>query len=241
MTSEMQAMDPAKRFYQNSFEQLVEEGIANNYADGHAIRQGRHRYSNAFAHVSANSGKSLMEMGYGGNGIIEIFAPFASEYHIIDIVDRTSGQKQPGNVTVHEANLDNRFPFEDASFDVILAMMVIEHMYDPFHAFSEVARVAKSGANIFINLPNIGSIRCRLQLLSGRMPVTSGNDWFEKRSWDGSHLHYFTVCDVKRLAALYGLEMIEVRPVGRFMALKRLWPELFCHEITYHFRMSADS
>ncbi len=239
MNSEFHDGDPASRFYRRSFEKKVEAGIADSLTAAVQITAGNQRYSTAHAFLSANPGKRVLEMGYGGNGIIDQLAPLAADYHIVDIVDRTSGKAQADNVTVHKANLDNRFPFDDASFDVVLAMMVIEHMYDPFHAFSEIARVARPGADLFVNLPNIASIRCRLQLLAGKMPVTSGADWFENGEWDGSHLHYFTSSDVKRLASINGLATLALHPVGKAIALKRLWPSLLCHEITYHFRKPA--
>jgi len=163
----------------------------------------------------------------------------AREYHIVDIVDRSGNRAFPINVQPVIANLDHRFPFADGQFDALIAMMVIEHMFDPFHAFSEAARVTRRGGSLFINLPNIAALKCRLQLLAGRMPITSSSDWFARREWDGNHLHYFTVAEVIRLGALFGLELVKARPVGRFTAFKALWPALLCHEITYHFRKTG--
>lgn len=86
-----------------------------------------------------------------------------------------------------------------------------------------------------MNLPNIGSIRCRWALLQGRMPVTSSPDWFEKREWDGNHLHNFTVADTLKLASFFGLESEAVHPVGGALIIKRMLPSLFCHEISFSF------
>ena len=112
-------------------------------------------------------------------------------------------------------------------------MMIIEHLYDPFRAFRELGRVLRPGGCAFVNLPNIASIKCRLQLLAGRMPVTSSPNWYELRQWDGGHLHYFTVELVRRLAAANGLRLEAVYPVGNLRWLKRLRPSLLCHEISY--------
>ena len=198
-----------------------------------ALRAGNHRYSAAYSHLKAHPGLNVLELGYGGPGIVDHMAPLAATYHVVDIVDRIEPAHRPANLTVHQSNLDNRFPFSDATFDVVVAMMVIEHLYDPFHAFAEVARVLKPGGAAFVNLPNVGSLRCRLQLLRGQLPVTSQPNWFEIREWDGGHLHYFTVAEVKRLAALSGLGVTGVCPIGALPALKRLRPSLLCHEITY--------
>jgi SAM-dependent methyltransferase len=225
--------DPARRFYERSFAAQLERdgGIAS--LSRAALEAGNHRYSAAYEYLRDNPGKHALEMGYGGNGVVENLAPSCSRYEIIDIVDRFAREGRPDNLAVHLANLDNPFPFEDARFDVVIAMMVIEHLYDPFHAFAEVARVARPGARIFVNLPNVGSIRCRIDLLLGRLPNTSSADWFEQREWDGGHLHYFTVAAVRQLAAVSGLKLVEQRAVGSMPALKRLRPSLLCHEITY--------
>jgi SAM-dependent methyltransferase len=225
--------DPARRFYERSFAAQLERdgGVAS--LSRAALEAGNHRYSAAFEYLRDNPGKHALEMGYGGNGVVENLAPGCSRYEIVDIVDRFAHDGRPDNLAVHIANLDHRFPFEDARFDVVIAMMVIEHLYDPFHAFAEVARVAKPGARIFINLPNVGSIRCRIDLMLGRLPNTSTASWFEQREWDGGHLHYFTVGSVRRLAQVSGLKLVSMQAVGGMPALKRLRPSLLCHEITY--------
>lgn len=225
--------DPARRFYERSFAAQLERdgGVAS--LSRAALEAGNHRYSAAYEYLCDNPGIHVLEMGYGGNGVVENFAPHCAKYEIVDIIDRFANEGRPDNLAVHIANLDNRFPFEDARFDVVIAMMVIEHLYDPFHAFAEVARVAKPGARIFVNLPNVGSIRCRLDLLLGRLPNTSTASWFDQREWDGGHLHYFTVDSVRRLAEVSGLRLVGQRAVGAMPALKRLRPSLLCHEITY--------
>lgn len=165
-----------------------------------------------------------------------MLSPLVREYHIIDIVDCAAGNSLPDNVRTYCGNLDNSFPFQDGQFDSVIAMMVVEHLYDPFHAMAEIARICRPGGTVIINLPNIAALKCRLSLLAGRMPVTSAKDWYEKRQWDGNHLHYFTVADTKRLAGLYGLRLEAMHPVGRMLWLKRLRHQLFSHEISYTFR-----
>ncbi len=155
---------------------------------------------------------------------------------MIDVVKGRLGDDPPPQLNLVQANLDNDFPLDSGAYDVVIALMIIEHLYDPFHAFGELARVLKPGGVAFVNLPNIASIRCRLDLLRGRVPYTSVPNWFENREWDGNHLHNFNVESVSRLADLVGLEIVKVHPVGRKLWLKRLRPELLCHEITFELR-----
>ncbi len=186
-------------------------------------------------YLRENQGLDAVELGFGVPGQIQLFGSLCRSYTLVDVVDRREGMDCPDTVRFQKADLDQDFPFEDGTFDVMIAMMIIEHLYDPFHSFAEVARVTKPGGRIFVNLPNIASIKCRLQLLQGKMPVTSSPNWFEKRCWDGNHLHYFTVADTKRLAEHCGLKLVALHPVGKNLALKTAMPELFCHEISFEF------
>jgi SAM-dependent methyltransferase len=195
-----------------------------------------HRYFSVFQELQKKPQQTVCELGFGGPSLLNIFSPVCHEYHVIDIVDCTSIHKLPENIRAYCGNLDNDFPFQDENFDSVIAMMVVEHLYDPFHAMAEIARICRPGGTVIVNLPNIASIRCRLSLLFGKMPITSSRDWFEKRQWDGNHLHYFTVADTLRLAALNGLQLKAMHPVGKMLWLKRLRPQFFCHEISYVFR-----
>lgn len=228
--------DVATRTYRRSFELQRASGVLDGAVEEAQLARGNHRYSSAYAHLRANPGGKVVELGYGTTTLVPILAALADEFHIIDIVDRSGERDQPANLRLRCANLDNDFPFADGIFDTAIAMMVIEHLYDPFHAFAELARILRPGGTALINLPNVASIRCRLQLLFGHMPLTSTDGWFEAEHWDGGHLHYFTVAEVARLARWAGFNLTALQPVGSFVGLKALRPELLCHEITYTLR-----
>jgi len=199
------------------------------------LQASAHRYRCVFEHLQGNPGKAVVELGFGSPRLLAALAGSCAAYTIVDILDRTSAADLPSNVAFQQADLCCDFPFADARFDCAVAMMIVEHLFDPFHSFRELARITAPGGKVFVNLPNIASIRCRLELLTGRMPVTSSRDWFEKREWDGNHLHYFTVADTIRLAAVSGLQLEAIHPVGKLPGLKRLRPSLLCHEISYQF------
>lgn len=195
-----------------------------------------HRYFPVLDTLRTQPDQNVCELGFGGPSLISLLSPLCREYHMIDIVDCAVTDALPPNVRTYQGNLDNDFPFQDGQFDSVLAMMVVEHLYDPFHSMAEIARICRPGGTVIVNLPNIASIKCRLSLLLGKMPITSSRDWYEKRQWDGNHLHYFTVADTVRLAALSGLRLKAIHPVGKMLWLKRLRPQLFCHEISYVFQ-----
>lgn len=69
------------------------------------------------------------------------------------------------NVDVNEAtnpdvvfNLNNKpFPFDDNSFDMVIAISILEHLTDFFAVMGEIHRIAKPGASIHILVPHFSS------------------------------------------------------------------------------------
>lgn len=201
-----------------------------------AMRRPDDRYFCLFDRLAAPERLAALELGFGSVARATVLARLFARYEAVDVAaDRlTEGARAP--FTWRVADLDRDWPYADGEWDVVIAMMVIEHLYDPFHSFRELARILGPDGYAFVSLPNVASLKCRLQLLSGRLPVTSSADWWTLRQWDGGHLHYFTVDSVRRLGALYGLRLAGLYPAGRLLWLKRLWPALLCHEISYVFR-----
>lgn len=174
-----------------------------------------------------------LELGFGSIMRARYFASIFGEFEAADISATVLLDGRDAGFSYRDVNLDEDWPYDDASVDVVMAMMVFEHLFDPFHSFAELARILKPTGKAFVNLPNVGSIKCRWDLLRGRLPMTSTADWFDLRQWDGGHLHYFTIDEVRRLAAHSGLRIKQVYPVGGQLWLKKLRPSLFCHEISY--------
>lgn len=118
-------------------------------------------------------------------------------------------------------------PFGDQAFDAVTMTMVLEHIFNPFHALREIWRVSKPNAQIVITVPNLASIRHRWALLRGKLPVTSACFSFEEEAWDGYHLHNFTKSSLTWLLRRDGLRPLRWASQGRLQFLKRLFPSLF--------------
>jgi SAM-dependent methyltransferase len=74
-------------------------------------------------------------------------------------------------------NFDTQFGRLPAdTFDVVIALDIMEHVFDIFGFLDHCHRIAKQGALFYLRVPNIAYVRHRLRLLVGRIPVTSS--WF---------------------------------------------------------------
>lgn len=153
----------------------------------------------------------------------------------IDIAFPDDMHQEIGGVNYIQANSNDPLPLDDASVDVYVAMMVIEHLFDPFQSFAEIKRILSPSGQAFVNLPLVTSLKNRYRLMTGRLPITSVpfKRWLVDREWDGNHLHYFSMDAIQQLAKLSGLRVARASGVGRFHQLKTLAPSWLASEVSF--------
>jgi SAM-dependent methyltransferase len=116
------------------------------------------------------------------------------------------------------ADLDEPLPFEAASFDVVVAGELLEHLRDPGRLVGEVLRVLRPGGTFVASVPNAYRLKNRLRFMLGRKPED-----------DPTHLQMFSAADVQRLLAGFD------QPALHFIA-GRLVPvhaRLFANDIVF--------
>ena len=79
-------------------------------------------------------------------------------------------------------------PLKSNTYDIVIMSAVLEHVFDYKNVFSETRRILKNNG-VFINaVPNVASIRGRIELLMGKVPAWYTN--FEHiRLWTSSWLN----------------------------------------------------
>ena len=68
-------------------------------------------------------------------------------------------------VECKKADLTQTLPYEDGTFDIIIAIEVMEHILDHEVFFSECSRILKPGGSLVISTPNILSLKSRWRFL----------------------------------------------------------------------------
>lgn len=106
------------------------------------------------------------------------------------------------------ADVDAGLPVADASFDVVVAGEVLEHLSDPAAAVAEARRVLRPGGRFIGSVPNAFRLKSRVAYARGKYPV----------DWDPTHLQLFTPEALRSL--LDGFNDVQISfAVGRFVAL----------------------
>lgn len=121
-------------------------------------------------------------------------------------------------IETHWADLDQPLDVPDASFDVVVAGELLEHLRDPLALVAEIRRVLRPGGTLVASVPNAYRLKGRLRFLFGRPPES-----------DPTHLQMFSAADVRTL--LSGLEDPQLHFVaGRLVPLH---PRLFANDIVF--------
>jgi len=104
---------------------------------------------------------------------------------------------------------------EDASFDVVWAGEVIEHVADTAGWLSEVRRVLRSGGILLLSTPAHSALHTLRWSLSKR----AFDAQFDPLS---EHLRFYTTRTLTRLLDDFGFEEVRIRGTGRVLRAQKL-------------------
>jgi methionine biosynthesis protein MetW len=92
-------------------------------------------------------------------------------------------------------------PFENNSFDTVVILDVLEHLYQPEKVLAEANRVSRK--YLVVSVPNFSSLPARIQMLLGRTP--------ENNKPRQGHIYWMSYAIVKRLLEQSGFEIQEIK------------------------------
>ncbi len=116
------------------------------------------------------------------------------------------------------ANVEEPLPFEDGSFDAVVAGELLEHLRFPDALVAEIRRVLRPRGVFVGSVPNAFRVQSRLRFLLGRPPED-----------DPTHLRMFSPGALQALLA--GFEGVELRYVGG--RYRRLHARLFARDLVF--------
>jgi SAM-dependent methyltransferase len=106
-----------------------------------------------------SSGKALLDVSCKEGDVLRAVAPFG--FTVRGTNYEPTGPSQNGTPIDYGVDLLRRLPYDDASFDVVLLIEVIEHLENHRIALGELARILKPGGVLILTTPNIMRLNSR--------------------------------------------------------------------------------
>jgi SAM-dependent methyltransferase len=146
-------------------EQLLTRSGPRAYADTHTV---------AMELIAGAPPCRVLDLGAGRG---DLSARLVARGHDVVAVERYVDQFK-ADVPLIDADLNQRWPFEDASFDITMAVEILEHLENPRGFFREMARVLRPGGVAVVSTPNITSFLSRLLFVAvGQWDLFFNHPW----------------------------------------------------------------
>ncbi len=127
------------------------------------------------AHFVARLGRNarLLDLGSSDGNTLRHFRELRPDLIISSSDIAGAPHTYPPGTDFRRADFDtDALPWPDRTFDAVTCMHVVEHLEDPSHLVSEIARVLKSGGSVYIETPDPKSIDMKSPVGKGTEHVT---------------------------------------------------------------------
>lgn len=108
--------------------------------------------------------KRILDVGCGNGRIGSLFSKDNTVVGIDVSLAAVEAARSKG-LTGIIGSIDNRLPFKDETFDAVLLIEVIEHVFDPISLLKDICRIMKPKGTLICTTPNAGVVLNRLYFL----------------------------------------------------------------------------
>jgi len=108
---------------------------------------------------------------------------------------------------IEKTDLKKEYGLQYGEFDLLLALDVLEHLYDPWDILVELSQYVKPGGYVVASIPNVQNITVVQDLIHGRWKYEDAG------ILDATHLRFFTLEETKQLFVGAGLAIKSIEHV----------------------------
>jgi 2-polyprenyl-3-methyl-5-hydroxy-6-metoxy-1,4-benzoquinol methylase len=199
------------------------EDLSERYGEHHRAKRTREfvyageERVDLFRDYVGGPGRRVLDLGCRYGALTQAYAR-GNEVTGVDVDREALVEAAKLGISTQWADVDEPLPFDEASFDVVVAGELLEHVRDPARLVAEARRVLRPGGQLVASVPNAFRLKNRLRFLLGRKPEE-----------DPTHLHMFSPAEVRAL--LNGFDDPQLHFIaGRFVPLHG---RLFANDIVF--------
>lgn len=148
------------------------------------------------------------------------------EIYGVDVWDKFVEKSIENGLKVVESDLNEKLPFDDKSFDIVVSNQVLEHLIYPIRFIKEIRRILKDEGVAIISTENLSSWDNIIVLIIGWTPFSCEFDGFrklgnpisphnnEEMNSYPSHMRIFTYIGLKDACKQNGFEILDIKGSG---------------------------
>lgn len=162
----------------------------------------RHREAlSLISGISDGSNLTLLDIGCGDGLLLSLVKEKGIAAKGLDLSEKGVEKALAEGLDATVFDATDQTPFPDNTFDIVVMLDVLEHLYTPEELLKEAMRVSKRW--IIVGVPNFSSIAARLQVLRGVVP--------ENNRPNKGHVYWFNYAVLRSLIRDAGISLRETR------------------------------
>ncbi len=161
----------------------------------------------------------VLDIGCGDGLVLSLLAEKGIESRGIDISSEAVRKCHERGLRAEIFDPSKPLPFNDNTFETVLLLDVLEHVYEPTLLLAEAVRISRNA--VIISVPNFSSLPARIQVLRGQVP--------ENNRPGKGHVYWFTHDILTNMTRKQGLScedmrMNTVKILSRLGVSASVWP-----------------
>jgi 2-polyprenyl-3-methyl-5-hydroxy-6-metoxy-1,4-benzoquinol methylase len=164
------------------------------------------------------AGRSLFEIGFGNASAAHYF--HQAGFRVSGIEPSSDGVTiartlYPDLTGLSDGNAYDALPEKHGTFDVVISLEVIEHLYSPRELVTNAIGLLNSGGVAIISTPYNGWLKNVLLAALGQF------DHHHSPLWDHGHIKFWSIATLTQLLSEAGFKDIRFARVGRIPPLAK--------------------